>query len=158
MFASRYGPDIQPPRRRRHASPVDGSDGNHGRSATRVTVKGNPRTALQRLDRGDSCDFVARTARTSSRRLAAPAGPRRDGEAAFRAPTIDGETTQPFRATDSGTSGLSSPVMSLEGPVETVDGELTVLIPLEAGGSALAPLAKGIGKIGGEFLKWSFSR
>jgi hypothetical protein len=39
-----------------------------------------------------------------------------------------------------------------------LDGELTVLIPLEAGGAALAPRAKGIGKIEGEFLKWSFSR
>jgi hypothetical protein len=39
-----------------------------------------------------------------------------------------------------------------------LDGELTVLIPLEADGAALAPLAKGLGKLEGEFLKWSFSR
>ena len=44
-------------------------------------------------------------------------------------------------------------VISLEGPVEVVDGELAILIPLEAGGSELAPLAKGIGQIDGEFLK-----
>jgi hypothetical protein len=44
-------------------------------------------------------------------------------------------------------------IISLEGPVEIVDGELAVVIPLEAGGAALAPLAKGIGKIEGEFLK-----
>jgi hypothetical protein len=44
-------------------------------------------------------------------------------------------------------------VVSLEGPVEIVDGELAIRIPLEAGGAALAPLAKGIGEIDGEFLK-----
>lgn len=44
-------------------------------------------------------------------------------------------------------------VVSLERPVEIVDGELAILIPLEAGGAALAPFAKGIGKIDGEFLK-----
>lgn len=44
-------------------------------------------------------------------------------------------------------------IVSLEGPVEVVDGELAVLIPLEAGGAALAPLAKGIGEIEGDFLK-----
>ena len=44
-------------------------------------------------------------------------------------------------------------VVSLEGPVEVVNGELAILIPLEAGGSVLAPLAKGIGEIDGEFLK-----
>jgi len=44
-------------------------------------------------------------------------------------------------------------VISLEAPVEMVDGELAILIPLEAGGAALAPLAKGIGDIDGEFLK-----
>jgi len=44
-------------------------------------------------------------------------------------------------------------VVSLEGPVEMVNGELTILIPLEAGATVLAPLAKGIGEIDGEFLK-----
>ena len=44
-------------------------------------------------------------------------------------------------------------VVSLEGPVEVVNGELAILIPLEAGGAVLAPLAKGIGEIDGEFLK-----
>ena len=44
-------------------------------------------------------------------------------------------------------------VVSLEGPVEVVNGELAILIPLEAGGSVLAPLAKGIGEIDGDFLK-----
>jgi hypothetical protein len=43
--------------------------------------------------------------------------------------------------------------VSLEGPVETVDGELAILIPLDAGGAVLAPFAKGIGKIDGGFLK-----
>ena len=31
-----------------------------------------------------------------------------------------------------------------------IDGELAILIPLEAGGAGLAPLAKGIGEIDGE--------
>lgn len=44
-------------------------------------------------------------------------------------------------------------VVSLEGPVEIVDGELAVLIPLEAGGDVLASFAKGIGEIDGNFLK-----
>lgn len=42
--------------------------------------------------------------------------------------------------------------ISLEGPVE-VDGEnLTLRIPLEAGGDQLAPFAKGIGEVEGEDL------
>ena len=44
-------------------------------------------------------------------------------------------------------------VISLEGPVDIVDGELAILIPLHAGGAVLAPLARGIGEIDGEFLK-----
>ena len=44
-------------------------------------------------------------------------------------------------------------MVSLEGPVEVVNGELAILSPLEAGGAVLAPLAKGIGEIDGEFLK-----
>jgi hypothetical protein len=43
--------------------------------------------------------------------------------------------------------------VSLEGPVEDVDGELVILIPIDAGGSVLAPLAKGIGNIDGDFLR-----
>lgn len=37
--------------------------------------------------------------------------------------------------------------------MEIIDGELAILIPLEAGGAALAPLARGMGEIDGEFLK-----
>jgi hypothetical protein len=44
-------------------------------------------------------------------------------------------------------------VISIEGPVELVEGQLTLLIPLEAGGSQLAPLARGIGEIDGDYLK-----
>jgi hypothetical protein len=33
--------------------------------------------------------------------------------------------------------------VSLEGPIEIVDGELAILIPLDAGGAVLAPFAKG---------------
>jgi len=43
--------------------------------------------------------------------------------------------------------------VSLEGPVEIVHGELTILIPLDAGGAVFAPFAKGIGEIDGKFLK-----
>jgi len=37
--------------------------------------------------------------------------------------------------------------ISLEGPVELIDGKLTLQIPLVAGGDKLAPLARGIGEI-----------
>jgi hypothetical protein len=43
--------------------------------------------------------------------------------------------------------------VSLEGPVELVDGKLTLCIPLSAGGDTLAPLARGIGTVEGKFLK-----
>lgn len=42
--------------------------------------------------------------------------------------------------------------ISLEGPVELVSGKLTVRIPLAVGGDKLAPFARGIGKIDGEYL------
>lgn len=42
--------------------------------------------------------------------------------------------------------------VSIEGPVELVDGRLMLRIPLEAGGEALAPFARGIGESDGEFL------
>ena len=38
-------------------------------------------------------------------------------------------------------------VVSLEGPVEMMDGKFAILIPLDAGGAVLAPLAEGIGEI-----------
>ena len=44
-------------------------------------------------------------------------------------------------------------VISLEGPVEVVNGELVLVIPLKPAGLVLAPLAKGVGEIDGEFLK-----
>jgi hypothetical protein len=45
-------------------------------------------------------------------------------------------------------SRLSVPeYLSLEGPVELVDGRLVLRIPVEAGGDRLAPLAKGIGEV-----------
>ena len=49
--------------------------------------------------------------------------------------------------------GEMAEAVSLEGPVELVNGELAILIPLEAGGAALAPFAKGIAEIHGDFLK-----
>ena len=42
--------------------------------------------------------------------------------------------------------------ISLEGPVELVNGKLMIRIPLSAGGDRLAPLARGIGTIDGENL------
>ena len=43
--------------------------------------------------------------------------------------------------------------ISIEGPVELINGELTLLIPLAIGGAQLAPLARGIGQVEGEHLK-----
>jgi hypothetical protein len=42
--------------------------------------------------------------------------------------------------------------ISIEGPVELVDGKLTLRIPLHVGGAELAPLARGISAIDGEDL------
>ena len=42
--------------------------------------------------------------------------------------------------------------ISIEGPVELLDGKLTIRIPLEAGGDQLAPFARGMGVVDGEFL------
>ncbi|MEA3188343.1 MAG: hypothetical protein QOD99_2173 [Chthoniobacter sp.] len=42
--------------------------------------------------------------------------------------------------------------ISVEGPVELIDGKLTLQIPLGAGGDKLAPFARGIGEIDGENL------
>jgi hypothetical protein len=42
--------------------------------------------------------------------------------------------------------------ISLEGPVELVNGKLMIRIPLAVGGDRLAPLAGGIGEIDGEYL------
>ena len=44
-------------------------------------------------------------------------------------------------------------VMALEGPVLKVNGELMLLIPLEAGGSELVECSRGISEVQGEFLK-----
>ena len=45
-----------------------------------------------------------------------------------------------------------SGIISLEGPLELVDGILMLRIPLSAGGDKLAPSAKGIGTVDGEYL------
>ena len=44
-------------------------------------------------------------------------------------------------------------VMSLEGPVLKVNGELMLLIPLLNGGSELIECSRGISEVQGEFLK-----
>jgi hypothetical protein len=40
-----------------------------------------------------------------------------------------------------------SDIVSLEGPVELENGQLTIRIPLEYGGAELAPFTTGIGEI-----------
>ncbi len=44
-------------------------------------------------------------------------------------------------------------IVSLSGPVELLDGELVLLIPLDSGGAVLSKAAKGISEIDGDFLK-----
>jgi hypothetical protein len=44
-------------------------------------------------------------------------------------------------------------VTSIQGPVENVQGKLTLRIPLGAGGARLARCARGVGSIDGEFLQ-----
>ena len=46
-------------------------------------------------------------------------------------------------------------VVSLEGPVVKVNGELVLFIPLCAGGEELAECSRGIAEVQGEFLKIS---
>jgi hypothetical protein len=43
--------------------------------------------------------------------------------------------------------------LELEGPVLKVNGELMLLIPLEAGGTELVESSRGISEVQGEFLK-----
>ena len=43
--------------------------------------------------------------------------------------------------------------ISIRGPVETKGGKLTLMIPLEAGGSDLVSCTKGIAEIEGDYLK-----
>jgi hypothetical protein len=44
-------------------------------------------------------------------------------------------------------------VMSLEGPVLKINGELVLMIPLSAGGDELVDCSRGISELQGEFLK-----
>jgi hypothetical protein len=44
-------------------------------------------------------------------------------------------------------------VTSLQGPIEMIDGELTLLIPLDAGGDQFIECSRGISEIRGEYLK-----
>jgi hypothetical protein len=51
-------------------------------------------------------------------------------------------------------AGLSSDErVSLEGPVEKIDGKLTLIIPLAAGGDRLIKCSRGISDVQGEYLK-----
>jgi hypothetical protein len=44
-------------------------------------------------------------------------------------------------------------VTSLQGPIEKIDGKLTILIPLEDGGNQFIECSRGISEIEGEYLK-----
>jgi hypothetical protein len=44
-------------------------------------------------------------------------------------------------------------VMSLEGPVLKVNGELVLIIPLSVGGDAFMECSRGISEVQGDFLK-----
>jgi len=44
-------------------------------------------------------------------------------------------------------------VMSLEGPVLKIAGDLVLVIPLSAGGDALMECSRGISEVQGEFLQ-----
>lgn len=48
---------------------------------------------------------------------------------------------------------MDDDVTSLEGPVERVNGKLTLLIPLEAGGDEFVECSRGISEIEGDCLK-----
>src|SRR5690349_24441501 len=43
-------------------------------------------------------------------------------------------------------------VVSLEGPVEDIDGNLTLRIPLDAGGKALIECSRGIARVENDYL------
>jgi hypothetical protein len=43
--------------------------------------------------------------------------------------------------------------VSIKGPIESIDGQLALLIPLQMGGDELAKCARGIGEVEGDFLK-----
>jgi hypothetical protein len=44
-------------------------------------------------------------------------------------------------------------VTSLQGPIEKIDGKITLLIPLEAGGDQFIECSRGISEIPGEYLR-----
>lgn len=44
-------------------------------------------------------------------------------------------------------------LMSLEGPVLKINGELMLLIPLEDGGSELVECSRGVSEVQGDYLK-----
>jgi hypothetical protein len=48
---------------------------------------------------------------------------------------------------------LSDEITSLTGPVEKIDGKLTLVIPLIAGGDRFIECSRGISQIQGEYLK-----
>lgn len=44
-------------------------------------------------------------------------------------------------------------IISIRGPIEKIDGQLVLMIPLDAGGKELVECSRGIGQVEGEFLK-----
>ncbi len=47
---------------------------------------------------------------------------------------------------------MTDEAVSIEGPVELVNGDLMLRIPLTMGGDRLAPFAEGIGTVEGDYL------
>jgi hypothetical protein len=47
---------------------------------------------------------------------------------------------------------MTDDVASLQGPVEKVDGKLSLRIPLEAGGDQFVEFSRGIAEVQGEYL------
>ena len=56
-----------------------------------------------------------------------------------------------YRSLVASAESMEEPI-SIEGPVEVVDGNLNLRIPLSLGGDRLVPLARGIGHIEGDCL------
>lgn len=56
-----------------------------------------------------------------------------------------------LKCVDRGRTAIEG-VTSVQGPVENIDGKLTLRIPLGTGGARLARAARGIATLDGEFL------
>jgi hypothetical protein len=73
----------------------------------------------------------------------------------FSANDVDSgrSSTDDTRGTDDGPlASKSEDVVSLQGPVERIDGRLVLRIPLDAGGDQLAHCARGVSEVQGQYL------